>query len=116
KAQTDHSIYEANPETASSALCQKKAATTQSKQPEQMPMPASIACFLPSTAAVRNTKAVSNPGVIVNKPAAKVNENNACPTVIGTELVIAFPLRVEKQFLKTSWRPLASDQNALVLN
>jgi hypothetical protein len=45
-------------------------------------MAASIACFPPSTAAVRNTSAVSNPGVMVSKPAAKVNDSNACSILI----------------------------------
>ena len=55
-------------------------------------MPASVARFPPSTAAVRRTRAVSNPGVMVSKPAAKVNESNACPIVIKSRFVVVFAL------------------------
>jgi hypothetical protein len=53
-------------------------------------MPASIAGFQPSTAAVRNTRAVSSPGVMVSKPTAQANDSSACSTFIKIQATIAF--------------------------
>jgi len=56
----------------------------QMKAPRQIPVPASIARRGPSTAAVRNTSAVSRPGVRVMTPVATVKAMRVCVVVIAS--------------------------------
>src|SRR5579862_1149991 len=71
------SAWYATRDTASRAPIPSAAARPQVINPRPMPPAAIIARLRPSTAAVRNTRAVSRPGVIVSKPAAAVNVSTA---------------------------------------
>src|ERR1700728_2380391 len=63
-----------------------EAENPQTSRPRQMPAPAAMARLSPPTAAVRRTRAVSRPGVSVNRLDAIRHAISACETVKPTFL------------------------------